>query len=90
MHAIANRFSLASTVGRGHLMLRSDVRNTKLRLGELEYVESLDPSMLDVPDDGSFQAIREFQTDHGLAVDGVMHPGGETEGAIRNVSYEDE
>lgn len=90
MHAMPNRFSLASTVGRGHLMLRSDVRNTKLRLAELGYVETLEPSTLEVPDDAFFQAIREYQTDHGLTVDGVMRPGGETEHSIQKVSNEEE
>lgn len=86
MHAMPNRFSLASTVGRGHLMLRSDVRNTKLRLAELGYVETLEPSTLEVPDDAFFQAIREYQTDHGLTVDGVMRPGGETERTFQTVN----
>ncbi|MSO91932.1 MAG: M23 family metallopeptidase [Rhodospirillales bacterium] len=41
--------------------------------------------MTPYPDRPLFEGIQRFQNDNGLAVDGVMEPGGETEHAMRNL-----
>jgi hypothetical protein len=82
-------FRLKGPLGRNYKTDFDDTLRTKEALRDLEYYDEPSYGMTGYPDEPLFTAIEEFQNDHGLQRDGVMKPGGETEGAIKAqlVSY---
>lgn len=60
-----------------------DVVGVKTRLQREGYYDIPSYGLTPYPDSRLFEGIRKFQRDNGLAVDGVMNPGGETEQALR-------
>src|SRR5689334_1890623 len=76
---------LRDKVGNGFANDWRDVRNVKRGLGALGYLPE-DP--FDRPhgliDESSTKAVKNFQADNGLLVDGWLAPGGETEAALRD------
>lgn len=61
-----------------------DVIKIKSALGSLGHYEAPDWGVSQFPDSALFQAIRDFQKAHGLKVDGVMKPEGETLSALQS------
>lgn len=59
-----------------------DTLQTKSALRTLGHYVTPPYGLTPYPDETMFDAIRMFQNDKGIAVDGVMKPGGETERAI--------
>ncbi|WP_139135030.1 peptidoglycan-binding domain-containing protein, partial [Magnetovibrio blakemorei] len=57
----------------------NDVFKVKTALSDLGHYEVPDWGITEYPDNGLFQGIKSLQRDHGLKVDGIMNPGGETE-----------
>jgi len=57
----------------------NDVFRVKTALSDLGHYEVPDWGITQYPDNGLFQGIKSLQRDHGLKVDGIMNPGGETE-----------
>lgn len=56
-----------------------DVFKVKTTLNDLGHYDAPDWGITEYPDDGLFKGIKSFQRKHGLKVDGIMNPGGETE-----------
>lgn len=63
----------------------NDVFKVKTVLSDLGHYEVPDWGVTQYPDDGLFKGIKSFQRDHGLKVDGIMNPGGETEQTLSSV-----
>lgn len=63
----------------------TDVYGIKTLLADLGVYETPDWGMTGLPDRALFDAIRAYQKAHGLKVDGVMKPGGETEVSLRTL-----
>lgn len=61
-----------------------DVIKVKSGLSALGYYEAPDWGVTHYPDRALFKAIREFQKDQGLKVDGFMNPDGETLAALQD------
>lgn len=60
-----------------------DIVNTKMALNRLGYYRRPSEGYFgDWVDAELFNGIRRFQRDNGLTVDGIMRPGGPTEGTI--------
>ncbi|MEO5336502.1 MAG: peptidoglycan-binding protein [Magnetospirillum sp. WYHS-4] len=55
-----------------------DVLNVKRGLGRLGFYRMPGYGLTDMPDEPLFEGVRDFQAGHGLTVDGLMLPGGET------------
>lgn len=76
---------LRDKVGNGFANDWLDVRNVKRGLGALSYLPE-DP--FDRPhgliDESSTKAVKNFQADNGLKIDGWLGPGGETEATLRD------
>lgn len=64
----------------------TDVYGIKTLLADLGHYPVPDWGVTGVPDRALFEAIREFQRDRGLKVDGVMKPDGETETALKTAA----
>ncbi len=64
-----------------------DLLNTKFRLEAKGYYQFPDyvskKHRAAFPDREMFKSIKKFQQDHGLTVDGIINPGGETEKALQ-------
>jgi hypothetical protein len=77
--------ALSGTVGNGFANKREDVAAVQRMLGALDYMPE---HPFDRPagfiDERTTEATRRFQRDRGLAPDGWMAPGGETETALRS------
>ena len=63
----------------------NDVFKVKTVLSDLGHYNVPDWGVTQYPDDGLFKGIKSFQQDHGLKVDGIMNPGGETEQTLSSV-----
>lgn len=59
-----------------------DTLLTKKALRQLGYYEPQAANLTKFPDEPLFNGIKRFQADHGLRVDGVVKPGGETEATL--------
>lgn len=79
--------SIADTVGNGFKNAPRDVETVKRALGGLGYLPE-DP--FDRPsgfiEETTTAAIRGFQGDNGLKIDGWLRPGGETEAALKSAA----
>jgi hypothetical protein len=77
--------SIADTVGNGFKNVPRDVETVKRALGGLGYLPE-DP--FDRPsgfiEESTTAAIKGFQGDNGLKIDGWLRPGGETEAALNS------
>ncbi|MBF0246926.1 MAG: peptidoglycan-binding protein [Alphaproteobacteria bacterium] len=78
-------FKLKSPMGRSYNVDLDDTLRTKHAFHDLGYYQPPAHGMNEYPDTGIFNAIKQFQTDHGLRVDGVMKPGGQTANALGTV-----
>lgn len=76
-------FKLKSSLGRSYNVDLGDIRRTKEALHTLGYYAIPSYGLTEYPDDLLFSGIETFQRAHGLQRDGIMHPGGETEKALR-------
>lgn len=63
-----------------------DVFKVKSALNGLGHYDAPDWGVTEYPDDGLFKGIESFQRKHGLKVDGIMNPGGETERTLSALS----
>ncbi len=70
---------LTGPVGRGIGGLTEDVLAVKERMRDLGLYQVRELGLGDDIDRGFDNAVRKFQDDNGLLVDGVLEPGGETE-----------
>ncbi len=78
-------FGLKSTLATNASADFDDTLKTKKALGSLGYYETPEYGLTRYPDTKLFEGIKDFQTDYGLKVDGVMKPGGETENALGTI-----
>lgn len=78
-------FKIKSAVGRDYNVDLDDVLPTKRALKALGYFETPPYGATKYPDEPMFHGIERFQKDHGLRIDGVMKPGGETESMLKSV-----
>ncbi len=72
-------FKLNGPVGADFNHDPDDVKNAKQALNDLGFFKTPKYGMTPYPDQPLFDGIRGFQKAHGLKVDGIMKPGGETE-----------
>ena len=79
------RYKLKRPIGSTHSTDLDDVWVVKKSLSETGDYQSPEYGMTPYPDDGLFEAIKRFQSRHGLQVDGVMEPEGETEDKMREL-----
>ncbi len=71
-------FQLKQAIGEAHTMDLGDSLNTKRALARLGYLAVPDGGLDEYPDRSMLEAVKSFQRDQGLAVDGVMKPDGPT------------
>lgn len=71
-------FALNSRVDRAANVAPDDTLRTKKALNGLGYYRIPSYGMTPYPDEPLFNGIERFQKDHGLTVDGIMKPAGET------------
>ena len=72
-------YRLRKAVGSSYNVDPEDVWATKSSLRSAGYYQEPKYGMTVYPDDQLFESIKSFQRTHGLRVDGVMAPSGETE-----------
>jgi len=84
---MAEPYRLKKPLGPTHDTDPEDIWATKQNLNLAGYYAVPKHGMTVYPDQQLFQAIRQFQRDNKLRVDGVMRPGGETERRI--LSHDD-
>lgn len=78
-------FKLAQPMGEEYNANPRDIVNTKKALNQIGYYQQpFGGGFGDWVDNDMFHAIRRFQKDHRLEVDGIMRPGGPTEAAINH------
>ncbi|KKL18392.1 hypothetical protein LCGC14_2475960, partial [marine sediment metagenome] len=75
-------FDVKDTVARNSSADPRDTYNTKQALGNLGYYRTPEYGMTQWPDGRLFEGIERFQKAKGLAVDGVINPGGQTATAM--------
>ncbi len=71
-------FTLNRIIARDSATDLDDTANTKFALTALGYHDDSETGLAPYADDDLFESIRRFQEDHGLTVDGIMKPLGET------------
>ena len=69
---------IKKTVGSDYRVALDDVYNVKSALNTLGYYKKPEYGITPYPDEKMFNAIKSFQKDEDLKVDGVMKPNGET------------
>ena len=69
---------ISRTLGHEYNVELNDVQKIKSALLQLGYYNIPEYGFTPYPDEKLFQAIKSFQKDEGLKVDGVMKPQGET------------
>lgn len=62
-----------------------DTLNAKKMFKSLGYYDTPNYGLNEFPDQPLFDGISKFQKDHGLQVDGVMKPSGETQTMVNHV-----
>lgn len=85
---MTSQFKLEGTVGPNNDVEPRDARKVKqalLRLGDLE---NADVASLDFVDGPTLDGLKAFQKRNGLVADGIVKPGGPTEGVIAVVLAE--
>ncbi|MBL6934027.1 MAG: peptidoglycan-binding protein [Alphaproteobacteria bacterium] len=76
-------FSLNDTIGSSYATDPDDVLRTKKGLNRLGfYAVPKEYGMTPWPDEDLFESLKSFQRDNGLAVDGIMKPGGPTQSLL--------
>ncbi len=78
-------FKLNRPLDRNSSVNLDDTLKTKTALNHLGYYQEPDWGMNEFPDEPLFKGIESFQRDHGLQVDGVMKPNGETASKLGDV-----
>jgi len=73
---------LRGVIDRAARVDENDTLQTKTALGEQGYYRTPGYGMTSYPDEPMFDGIMKYQRDNKLRVDGVMKPGGETEGSL--------
>lgn len=63
----------------------NDVFKVKSALNDLGHYEAPDWGVTPYPDNELFKGIKSFQRTHGLKIDGIMNPGGETQQTLSGV-----
>jgi len=71
-------FQLKKTIGEAYDMDLGDSLNAKKALARLGHLEVPEGGLDEYPDRPMIEAVKSFQRAQGLAVDGVMKPGGPT------------
>ncbi|WP_420546821.1 peptidoglycan-binding domain-containing protein [Curvivirga sp.] len=71
-------YQLKEPIGPGYNMDPDDVRKTKSVLSETGHYTPPKFGITDIPDNQMIDAIRRYQKDNDLKVDGIIRPGGET------------
>ena len=79
---MAHTFKLKQTIGSNYRVDPDDNLETKRVLNKMGLYDVPDYGMTSFTDDAMFEGIKLFQRTNGLTVDGIMHPGGETEKAM--------
>jgi peptidoglycan hydrolase-like protein with peptidoglycan-binding domain len=69
---------ISKTLGREYNVALEDVKKVKSALLKLGYYQTPKYGMTPYPDEELFRAVKAFQKDKGLKVDGIMRPDGET------------
>ncbi len=82
---MSSAFSLKSTLGRSYNVDLDDTLRTKKTLRSLGHYQTPSYGMTEYPDEQLFDGIKDFQKAHGLHVDGVMKPEGETASRLGKV-----
>ncbi|MEK9671894.1 MAG: hypothetical protein VW268_05240 [Rhodospirillaceae bacterium] len=77
--------SLNKTVGEDYDMDLGDALNTKVAMTGPGQMTLPDHSLTEFPDRPMIDGVRNFQSAHGLAVDGVMKTDGPTIGQVNKV-----
>ena len=72
------RFSLKHTLQQDGFNDPDDVLSVKNALNKTGHYEIPEYGLTPYHDRDLFKAIKSYQTDWGLTVDGIMHPNGET------------
>lgn len=76
---MSNPYKLKSVIDANARAEEDDVLAVKTALNDLGYYRKPEWGITSYPDWAMFDAIEQFQADHGLRNDRVMKPGGETE-----------
>lgn len=79
---MSNPYKLKQPIGPGYNMDPDDVREIKTALVGTGHYKPPEFGITEIPDNQMLDAIRGYQKDNNLKVDGVMRPGGETENSI--------
>lgn len=77
-------YRLKSTLGSSHNADPDDIWATKHNLRTRGYYAVPKYGMTEYPDQQLYDAIKNYQHDNKLTIDGVMQPGGETERHLLN------
>lgn len=77
---------LNTTIGKGFPSLEEDVRSTRHKLNRIGY--DAGDEEFGYSDHKLERAIRNFQRDKDLKEDGIMHPKGETENALKYALFQ--
>ena len=79
-------FKLKKPVASNMAVDEHDIRNLKVVLNRLGYyMPPKDIGIVGTPDRGVFDALKNFQKDHGLRESGAMRPGDKSEQKIRDM-----
>ena len=78
--------NLKSTVASNSFVEPEDAVNSKKALVQTGYMKPPAYGLDDMPDKPMIDGIKKLQQDHGLKVDGIMKPGGETEKKLQSLS----
>lgn len=80
---MAKGYRLRGKVGPGHNVDPDDVWALKLALHQNGFYVTPNHGITPYPDANLFDAVKKFQAQNGLRADGVVAPGGKTEGQLR-------
>jgi hypothetical protein len=81
------KYELRAPLGSRYRADADDVWLTKIALKESGYYEEPKHGLTPYPDAKLFDAIKEFQKDNNLKIDGYMRPGGETEDVLFGLPF---
>lgn len=79
---MTSQFKLEGTVGPSNDVEPRDARKVKQALMRLGDLDSADVASLDFVDGPTLEGLKAFQKRNGLVADGIVKPGGPTEGVI--------
>lgn len=72
-------YLLKQTLGSSYDTNPDDVWITKHNLQKAGFYQQPEHGMTEFPDNQLIDAVKQYQSENGLRIDGVMKPGGETE-----------